>query len=105
MTQPLTEEQVRKVARLARLELTDEQVHHYTRQLAAVLTYVAQLDELNLDGVEPLSHPTDLTNALRRDEPDPLHPPLTPEQALANAPDSDPPFFKVPKVLGDQPTT
>ena len=97
----ITEQDVRKVARLSRLELTDTQIADFTHQLSGVLGYVAKLDQLDLDNVEPLAHPTDLTNALRPDEPDPDRPPLTSEQALTNSPASDPPFFKVPKVIGD----
>ena len=98
MSQPITEADVRHVAKLSRLNLTDEQVAHYTEQLADVLGYMDKLAELDLDGVEPLAHPTELTNALREDV---ATNPISTDAALMNAPASDPPFFKVPKVLGD----
>ena len=98
MAEKLTEDQVRHVAKLSRLRLSDAEVHQFAGQLSAVLDYVSKLNELNLDGVEPLAHAMDATNALREDVP---RPGLTVEQALANAPEQDPPFFKVPKVLDD----
>jgi len=100
MSDRITEADVRHVAKLARLNLDDEHVTTMTRQLDHVLDYVAKLEELDVDGVEPMAHAGDVTDALRADEP---RAGLTPEQALANAPDSDPPFFKVPKVLGEGP--
>ena len=98
MPEKLTDDQVRHVARLSRLELDDEQVHLFAGQLSQVLDYVSQLNELDLDGVEPMAHTMELTNVLRDDVPTaglPL------ETVLANAPASSPPFFVVPKVLGD----
>jgi aspartyl-tRNA(Asn)/glutamyl-tRNA(Gln) amidotransferase subunit C len=94
----ITEKDVRHVAKLSRLKLSDEQVHYFTAQLSNVLGYIDKLAELNVEGVEPMAHPTDMTNSFRDDTPGT---PLPVDMALANAPDSDPPFFKVPKVLGD----
>ncbi|MDH3585372.1 MAG: Asp-tRNA(Asn)/Glu-tRNA(Gln) amidotransferase subunit GatC, partial [Phycisphaerae bacterium] len=94
----LTEQEVRHVARLSRLHLGEQQVRTIRDQLSAVLDYMAKLNELNLDDVEPLAHPTELTNCFRSDAPTD---PLPVDQALATAPEADPPFFKVPKVLGD----
>lgn len=98
MSGELTEDQVRHVARLSRLKLSDEQVRHYARQLSAVLGYVSKLNELNVEGVEPMAHAMDITNVFRGDEPGPT---LPVEAVLANAPDKSPPFFRVPKVLGE----
>lgn len=98
MTQKLTEDEVRHVAKLSRLELSDDEVHHFTQQLAAVLEHVSKLDELDVEAVEPMAHAMDVSNVLRPDEP---ATPLPPDVALANAPDRDDSFFKVPKVLGD----
>ena len=84
------------VAALARLQVAEEDLPRLTAQMAKILGYVALLDELDLAGVPPTSHPLDLVGALRDDQP---RPGLTREAALANAPDSSPPFFKVPKVL------
>jgi len=98
MSTPLTEDQVRHVAKLSRLTLSDDQVHEYTTQLARIVEYIDKLGELNVDDVEPMAHPTAMTNKLRDDEPTE---PLPVEKVLHNAPDADPPYFKVPKVLGD----
>ena len=100
MPELITEAQVRHVAKLSRLKLSEEEVSHFTRQLERVLEYVAKLQELDVEGVEPMAHPTELTNRLRDDVP---AEPLAIEAALANAPDKDLPFFKVPKVLGEGP--
>ena len=89
---------VRHIGKLSRIEMTDEQVGTFTRQLSAILTYVDKLGELNTDGVEPMAHPLEMSNVLADDVP---HVPLTAEQALANAPDRDGDFFKVPKVIGE----
>lgn len=94
----LTEQQVRHVAKLSRLSLTDEQVRHFAEQLSGVLEYVSKLAELDVEGVEPMAHPIEMTNQFRDDVPSA---PLPVEQALLNAPAADPPFFKVPKVLGE----
>lgn len=98
MPEKLTEQQVRHVAKLSRLRLSDEEVHRMAEQLSAVLDYVSQLSELNVEGVEPMAHAMELTNVWREDVPGAT---LTAEQVLANAPQKDPPFFKVPKVIGD----
>lgn len=98
MTDKLTEAQVRHVAKLSRLKLSDEQVHFFSDQLTHVLAYISKLNELDVEGVEPMAHATDMTNRFRDDEPAAG---LPVEAALRNAPDADPPFFKVPKVLGE----
>ena len=92
----LTAEQVRWVAHLARLELTDADVQTMARQLSAILDYVHQLQQVNTDGVEPLAHPLPLQNVFRDDEPAPS---LPVADALANAPDRRGDFFGVPAVL------
>lgn len=98
MAKPITQQDVRDVAKLGRLRLTDDEVAHFTGQLAAVLDYVGKLNELDLEGVEPLYHASDHHSVTREDE---SQPGLTPDQALANAPGRQDDFFKVPKVLGD----
>ncbi len=100
MTRPnnnLSDDQVRHVAKLARLRLGDGQIHPMALQLSAVLQHVAKLGELDLQGVEPMAHAADITNQWRDDS---LANPLSNDAVLANAPDAMPPFFKVPKVLG-----
>lgn len=101
MSERLTDEQVRHVAKLSRLKLTDEEVHFFADQLSHVLAYIDKLAELDVEGVEPMAHPTSMTNKLRDDV---VGEPLPVDKALATAPEADPPFFKVPKVLGDGPS-
>ena len=97
MPDALTPDQVRHVAKLARLALPPEQLELFTGQLGSILGYVEQLRQADVEGVEPLAHAVRLTNVLRDDVPTPA---LSTEQALQNAPDTDGPFFKVPQVLG-----
>jgi aspartyl-tRNA(Asn)/glutamyl-tRNA(Gln) amidotransferase subunit C len=97
----LTSEQVRWVAHLARLELTDAELETMTRQLSSIVDYVAQLQEVNTDGVEPLAHALAVHNVFRDDEP---RPSLPVDEALANAPDRrtdarGEQFYGVPAVL------
>jgi aspartyl-tRNA(Asn)/glutamyl-tRNA(Gln) amidotransferase subunit C len=92
----LSAEQVRWVAHLARLELSDAERETMTRQLGAILDYVNQLQQVNTDGVEPLAHPLPVQNVFRADEPSPS---LSVEAALANAPDRRGDFYGVPAVL------
>jgi aspartyl-tRNA(Asn)/glutamyl-tRNA(Gln) amidotransferase subunit C len=89
----ITRDQVLHVARLARLELSEEEVVRFQEQLSAILDAVGKVSELDLEGVEPTSHPLALVNVLAEDEP---RPSLTREQALANAPDPEDGHFGVP---------
>ena len=101
MPEKLSESQIRDVAKLSRLHLSDQEVAAYADRLSAVLEYVSKLNELDLEQVEPMAHATDATNVLREDDPaDPL--PI--DAVLENAPDHSSPFFKVPKVLGEGPS-
>jgi aspartyl-tRNA(Asn)/glutamyl-tRNA(Gln) amidotransferase subunit C len=99
MTEKLSDEQVRHVAKLSRLKLSDAQVQHFAGQLSSVLEYISKLNELDVDEVEPMAHAADVVNVLRVDQPGES---LSVAQALANAPEVSEPFFKVPKVLGGQ---
>jgi len=96
----ITDADVRQVAKLARLELSDDEVTHFRDQLGAILGYIDKLAEVDITGVEPMAHAGDLTNAWRDDQPGPT---LAVDQALQNAPDDQSPFFGVPKVLGEGP--
>jgi len=98
MSERLTEQQVRQVAKLARLNCSDEEITLFTGQLSAILEYVAQLEELDTQGVEPLAHCLPVHNVLREDV---VRPSLSNEEALKNAPQRDGEFFSVPKVLGE----
>jgi aspartyl-tRNA(Asn)/glutamyl-tRNA(Gln) amidotransferase subunit C len=92
----LTSDDVRKVARLARLELADADLARLQPQLSAILDYVDQLRALPTAGVEPLAHPLPIANAFRDDEPVPS---LPVDDALANAPNRIGDYFGVPAVF------
>jgi aspartyl-tRNA(Asn)/glutamyl-tRNA(Gln) amidotransferase subunit C len=89
----ITREEVLHVAKLARLELTDDEVERFTEQLSAILEAVAKVSELDLSEVEPTAHPLDVVNVWAEDEP---RPSLLQDDALANAPEREAGFFKVP---------
>jgi aspartyl-tRNA(Asn)/glutamyl-tRNA(Gln) amidotransferase subunit C len=89
----ISRDEVLHVARLARLELTDDEVGRFTEQLSAILEAVAKVSELDLTDVAPTAHPLDLVNVWVEDEP---RPSLPVEDALANAPEREAGFFKVP---------
>ena len=86
-------EQVLHVARLARLELFDEEVERMASELSGILEHVDRIAALDLDGVEPTSHVVALENVLRADEP---RPSLPRERALEQAPDPSDGAFRVP---------
>lgn len=92
----LSLDQVRKVAKLARLELDEAGLARTADQLNAILKYVDQLQQVNTDGVEPLAHPLPVQNVFRGDEPAPS---LTPDEALKNAPVRHGDYFGVPAVF------
>ena len=98
MAQKIDEAQVRKVAKLSRLELTETEVQEFTGQLSAILDYVEKMNELDTDNVEPLAHCLPISNVFREDR---VKESLGVEKALANAPQRDDHFFKVPKILDD----
>jgi aspartyl-tRNA(Asn)/glutamyl-tRNA(Gln) amidotransferase subunit C len=92
----LTADEVRWVAKLARLQLSDTDLETMTKQLAAIVDYVNQLQQVNTDGVEPLNHALPVHNVFRDDE---HRPSLPVDAALANAPDRRGDFYGVPAVL------
>jgi aspartyl-tRNA(Asn)/glutamyl-tRNA(Gln) amidotransferase subunit C len=97
----LNAEAVAWIAQLARLELTEAELASLTQQLSAIVDYMAQLQEVNTDGVEPLAHALAVHNVFREDEPAPS---LSVEEALANAPDrrgsaGGKQFYGVPAVF------
>src|SRR5215211_7317025 len=89
-------DQVRKVAKLARLDLPDADLPTMAQQLTAILGYVEKLNELDTEGVEPMAHPLPVQNVFRPDE---LKPSLPVAEALRNAPARSGDFFAVPAVL------
>ena len=80
----ISKDEVLRVARLARLDLTEEEVARLQEQLSAILEAVGKVSELDLTEVEPMTHPLDLLNVWAEDEP---RPSLSIEEAFANAPD------------------
>jgi aspartyl-tRNA(Asn)/glutamyl-tRNA(Gln) amidotransferase subunit C len=95
----LTEQEVRYVADLANLRLSDDEVHKMSHDLSHVLTHIEQLNELDTTNVEPMTQvlfDADETATLREDVP---HTPLSNGDALANAAASGAGYFKVPKVI------
>ena len=87
---------VRYVARLARLDLSEEEIVKFQSQLGQVLTYVEQLKEVDVTGVEPTAHAQQITNIFRPDEP---RPGLEQPAALSNAPRAANGLIVVPKVI------
>jgi aspartyl-tRNA(Asn)/glutamyl-tRNA(Gln) amidotransferase subunit C len=93
MRRVIDREQVLHVARLARLELGEDEIERMAVELSGILEHVDRLSALELDDVEPTSHVVALENVLRADEPEPC---LSREKALENAPDAADGFFRVP---------
>ncbi|HWL93578.1 MAG TPA: Asp-tRNA(Asn)/Glu-tRNA(Gln) amidotransferase subunit GatC [Phycisphaerae bacterium] len=96
MSQRIDDEQVRHIAHLARLKLSDEEIARLGGQLRDILSYVEKLNEVDTAGVEPTAHPLPVRNVFREDV---ITPSLGVERVLANAPAAAGPYFKVPKVL------
>ena len=92
----LSKEEVKHVALLSRLDLSDEMVENMASQLSRVLDYIAKLNELDTSNVEPMSHPGALSNVFREDVPTGS---LDVKAALQNAPASAEGFFRVPRVI------
>jgi aspartyl-tRNA(Asn)/glutamyl-tRNA(Gln) amidotransferase subunit C len=93
----ITIDDARHVAKLARLALDESHLQRLTGQLESILEYVNKLQQVNTAGVEPLAHALPLHNVFREDV---VEPSLPLDKVLQNAPESEGPFFKVPKVLG-----
>jgi len=96
--QKIDAQEVRKVAKLARLDLTEAEIKEFTSQLGAILEYVEKMNELDTAAVEPLAHCLPIHNVFRADQ---VQESLGTERTLANVPQRDGPFFKVPKILED----
>ncbi len=89
----ITREEVLHVARLARLELSDDEVARFQEQLSNILEAVSKVSELDLSDVPPTAHPLEIANAWAEDVPRPC---LAPDEAFANAPDRDDGYFRTP---------
>jgi len=92
----ITIAEVEHVANLARLELAEEDKETLRSQLDAILSYVDKLGELDTGGVEPTSHVLPINNVFREDVPKDS---LSPDEALANAPERAGDFYRVPKII------
>ena len=92
----ISREEVEYVAHLARIELAPEEAEKFTGQLDQILGYFEKLGELDTKDVEPTRHAIAVVNAFREDE---IKDSYDSDTALANAPDRDGPFFKVPKII------
>jgi aspartyl-tRNA(Asn)/glutamyl-tRNA(Gln) amidotransferase subunit C len=89
-------ELVERIAELARLRFSAEELESFAEQFQRIVEFVQVLQQLELEGVEPLTHVVEVENALREDEP---RESLPREEALRNAPRHDGVFFRVPKVI------
>jgi aspartyl-tRNA(Asn)/glutamyl-tRNA(Gln) amidotransferase subunit C len=96
----ITRDEVAHLARLARLDLSEDELAQMAGQLDAILGAVARVAEVATDDVPPTSHAVPLTNVLREDV---VTPCLTPEQALSGAPAAEDGRFRVPRILGEEP--
>ena len=95
----LTDDDVRHVARLARLGLSEEEVASLRPELSDILAYAQKVGEVATPDVPPTSHPYPLTNVLRQDEP---RPSLRQEEAVSTAPETEDGRIRVPRIVGEQ---
>jgi aspartyl-tRNA(Asn)/glutamyl-tRNA(Gln) amidotransferase subunit C len=95
----ISREEVEHVARLARLELTDEEKELFREQLSAVLERAQRIQALDLEGLPPTAHPVEMRNVWRPDE---VVAPEAAEDVLANAPAREGRLFQVPAILSDE---
>ncbi|ASN06992.1 Asp-tRNA(Asn)/Glu-tRNA(Gln) amidotransferase subunit GatC [Virgibacillus necropolis] len=92
----ITNDDVKHVAHLARLAITDEEAEKFTKQLSKIIHYADLLNELDTDDIEPTTHVLETKNVLRKDEPKQW---ITQDEALKNAPDKKDGHFRVPSVM------
>ena len=98
MSESVSNDTVRHIALLSRIELADDEIPAMAGKLSSVLEYFDKLQALDTTDVEPMTRAVELHNVLA---PDKLGTSLTPNQALANAPQRDGDYFRVPKVIGE----
>jgi aspartyl-tRNA(Asn)/glutamyl-tRNA(Gln) amidotransferase subunit C len=94
----LSRDDVAKLAALARIEMSEDELVSLSSQFGVILDAVARVQEVNLDGVIATSHPQPIQNVFREDQ---VRPSLTPEQALSGAPAQEEQRFRVPQILGE----
>lgn len=92
----ITQEEIKKIALLSRLEVKEAHMEHMEKELSDILSYVAELNELDLEGVEPMAHAVPIHNVFREDV---TKPSLDHDLALSNAPEEEDGYFKVPRVV------
>lgn len=92
----ITKEEVNKTARLAKLNLQDEELQKLTRDLGNIVQYIEKLNQLDLTHITATSHAVDVSNVFREDE---VVPSQIGEQVLKRAPEAEDNFFKVPKII------
>ncbi|MCX7831939.1 MAG: Asp-tRNA(Asn)/Glu-tRNA(Gln) amidotransferase subunit GatC [Actinobacteria bacterium] len=92
----ISKDEVRHVAKLARLELSEEEIEKFSNQLSQILEHAARVQELDLENLEPLTHAVDRRNVFRSDE---VKECLSREEALSNAPEREGEFFKIPPIV------
>ena len=95
----ITREEVAHLARLARIDLREDQLDHLAGQVDVILASVARVREAAGEDVPPMSHPLPLTNVVR---PDVVRPGLTQAEALSGAPAAEGGRFRVPRILGEE---
>ncbi|CAB5037440.1 MAG: Asp-tRNA(Asn)/Glu-tRNA(Gln) amidotransferase subunit GatC [Actinobacteria bacterium] len=95
----ISREDVAHLGRLARLELTESELDHYSEQLDLILQSVARISEVAADDIPPMSHPIPMVNVFRDDV---VKPSLTREEALAAAPATEDNRFRVPRILDEE---
>jgi len=92
----ISKEEVEHIAILARLSLSEEEKELFGSQLSSILSYIEKLNELDTEGIEPISHLLSLSSVMRDDI---LRPSIPKEDALMNAPDHTDKFYRVPKII------
>ncbi len=98
MAAPITRDQVARIAELARLRFSDDELDRLSAEMSAVLDHAADVEALDLAGVEPAAHPLPLKNVTRSDE---VRPSLDRDEVLAQAPSALEGRFRVPPILGE----
>ena len=91
----ISKEDTKHVAKLARLELSEQEVEKFSTQLGNILKYVEQMNEIDTTDVKPMAHPFDIVNVMREDE---VYYENTKDELLKNAPEEEDGFFRVPKI-------
>lgn len=95
----ISKEEVKHIAELAHLKITEDEVELFTRQLGDILDYIEKLDELDTDDIVPTAHTIPIKNVLREDKAEPS---LDRDKALANAPEERDGQFRVPRIISEE---